>query len=251
MGSNISGFQNESDLISNLNEKRVYELNNNLKRFIYFLFGNLNENEIIYAHSGISGQKPDIIIEVNDSIKKVSVKIGTGNSVHQENINLFMEYLSSIGVSEDVQVELLKFHWGDGTIDNTGRFRDSSAEYKRTHENEINYINKELNNPKFLFKIVNRILFQGKSDLFDTVDAIYYGDYENGHWASCEEIFDYIASTRFLSDSIHFGPLNYQIWNRCLNFNPKTENRRYVMQVKWASLLQDIINIERNRRNNV
>ena len=46
---------------------------------------------------------------------------------------------------------------------------------------------------------------------------------------------------------IHFGPLTYQIWNRCLNFNPKTENRRNVMQVKWGSLEKDLIAINKER----
>ena len=94
---------------------------------------------------------------------------------------------------------------------------------------------------------MNRFIFQGKSLEYDIVDVIYYGDIEKGHWASKEEIFDYIINNKFYSDSIHFGPLNYQIWNRCLNFNPKTENRRAVMQIKWPSLLQDILNIERKR----
>ena len=251
MGSNLLGFQNENDLILHLNEKKIYELNDNLKRFIHFLFGNLNQNETIHAFSGINGQKPDIIIRINNNIKKVSVKIGNGNSVHQENIGLFMKYLSSIGVSKNILIELLKFHWADGTIDNTGNYRYSSAEYKNEHENEINLINSELNNPNFLLKLVTRILFQGKLDTFDIVDVIYYGNYKEGHWASSDEILDYIVSNQFHSDSVHFGPLHYQIWNRCLNFNPKTENRRNIMQIKWSSLLQDIINIERNRKNNV
>ena len=33
------------------------------------------------------------------------------------------------------------------------------------------------------------------------------------------------------------------------NFNPNTENRRRVMQVKWGSLLNDLLIIERNRKN--
>ena len=36
MGSNLSGFRNENDLISALNEKKIYELNENLKNLIKF-----------------------------------------------------------------------------------------------------------------------------------------------------------------------------------------------------------------------
>ena len=79
MGSNKSGFDNENELITELNNKRVNELNSNLKNFIYFLFYDLDGNERISAYTGISGQKPDIIIKINNEIKNVSVKIGNGN----------------------------------------------------------------------------------------------------------------------------------------------------------------------------
>ena len=249
MGSNKFGFKNENTLITELNNKKVSNLNLNLKNFIYFLFHNLNGNEKILAYPGIHGQKPDIIIEINDEIKNVSVKIGNGNSVHQENINLFINFLSSLNISEKIQFELLEFHWGDGTIDGTGTNRISSNEYKKIHSNEINFINSEFNKNYLLKNFLNRFIFQGKSLSYDIVDVIYYGDIKNGHWASREEIFDYILNHKFYSDSIHFGPLNYQIWNRCLNFNPNTEDRRKVMQIKWPSLLQDILNIERRRNN--
>ena len=90
---------------------------------------------------------------------------------------------------------------------------------------------------------------QGKSDDYDIVDALYYGNVNEGHWASKDEIIEYVVNNTFNLNSIHFGPLTYQIWNRCLNFNPNTENRRRVMQVKWGSLLNDLLIIERNRKN--
>ncbi len=247
MGSNKSGFDNENELITELNNKRVNELNSNLKSFIYFLFYDLDGNERISAYTGISGQKPDIIIKINNEIKNVSVKIGNGNSVHQEKVDLFINFLSSLKISKEIQNELLKFHWGDGTIDGTGTNRISSNEYKKIHSDKIEFINRGFNKNYLLKDFLNRFIFQGKSLEYDIVDVIYYGDIEKGHWASKEEIFDYILNNKFYSDSIHFGPLNYQIWNRCLNFNPKTENRRAVMQIKWPSLLQDILNIERKR----
>jgi hypothetical protein len=250
MGSNKSGFRNENSLIDELNGKKIIELNDNLKRFILFLFDSVSDEDTVNACSGKKGQKPDLIIKINDNIKKVSVKIGAGNSVHQESIDLFMDFLSSIGISENIKGEILKFHWGDGTIDGTGKNRISSAEYKIANTYAIQLINREVNEKKVLEKFVNRVLFQGKSLDFDIVDAIYYGNSQNGHWAKREEVVNYIVSNKFDSDSIHFGPLNYQIWNRCLNFNPKTENRRSVMQVKWASLLEDIINIEQRRNDN-
>lgn len=251
MGSNVLGFKNENNLIFSLNGKKVKDLNDNLKNFMNFLFMNLNSNDTILVSAGNTGQKPDMIVNVNNNIKRISIKIGNGNSVHQENIDLFMRYLSSIGISKETQLELLKYHWADGTINGTGKNRISGSEYKKINKNKINLINKEINQHNFLIQFVNRFLFQGKSSEYKTADAIYYGNSELGHWASKDEILKYILSNSFVSKSIHFGPLNYQVWNRCLNFNPKTEARRNIMQIKWSSLLQDIIYIERNRGNNV
>ena len=83
MGSNTNGFQNETDIIGYLNESTYNSLNDNMKKFIKFLYPSVKDNDIVYAGSGINGQKPDMIINVNNDKKYISIKIGTGNSVHQ------------------------------------------------------------------------------------------------------------------------------------------------------------------------
>ena len=228
MGSNTSGFQNETDLISALSNKLYAELNDNLKKFISFLFPQVNNNDKIKCYSGMVGQKPDIIIEINNKRKNVSIKKGSGNSVHQEDIDLFMDFLTTLDISEEAKIELLKYHWADGTTDGSGKIRVSSAEYKAEHQKEIDLINSELNKR----------------------DVVYYGTINEGHWATKDEIIKYMLNNKFAINSIHFGPLTYQIWNRCLNFNPNTENRRNVMQVKWGSLERDLLIIEKERVEN-
>lgn len=250
MGSNTSGFENETNLIHELSDKTILQLNNNLKKFILFLFPQINDNDLIKCYTGKAGQKPDIIVEVNNIKKKVSVKKGSGNSVHQEDIYLFMNFLTSLDIPENIKTELLKFHWADGTTDGSGKVRISSLEYKKSHEKEIEMINNELNKKESLIKLITRILFKGKNDSFDEVDVIYYGNINKGLWATKTEIINYMISNKFGINSIHFGPLTYQIWNRCLNFNPNTENRRSVMQVKWGSLERDLIIIENERDGN-
>lgn len=250
MSSNTSEFQNETDLISALSNKTYAELNDNLKKFILFLFPQVNNNDKIKCYSGIVGQKPDIIIDINNKRKNVSIKKGSGNSVHQEDIDLFMDFLTTLDISEEAKVELLKYHWADGTTDGSGKIRVSSAEYKVEHQKEIDLINSELNKREPLTKLITRVLFKGKSDKFDEADVIYYGTINEGHWATKGEIIKYMLNNKFDINSIHFGPLTYQIWNRCLNFNPNTENRRNVMQVKWGSLERDLLIIEKERVEN-
>lgn len=250
MGSNTSGFQNETDLISSLSNNTFEQLNDNLKKFISFLFPQVNKNDKIKCYSGMAGQKPDIIIEINGKKKNVSIKKGSGNSVHQEDIKLFMDFLTTLDVSEEAKIELLKYHWADGTTDGTGKIRISGTEYKIKHQKDINLINSELNKKGPLTKLITRVLFKGKSENFAEADVVYYGTINKGHWATKEEIIKYILNNKFDINSIHFGPLTYQIWNRCLNFNPNTENRRNIMQVKWGSLEKDLLNIEKERVEN-
>lgn len=152
MGSNTSGFQNETDLISVLSNKLYAELNDNLKKFISFLFPQVNNNDKIKYYSGMIGQKPDIIIEINNKRKNVSIKKGSGNSVHQEDIDLFMDFLTTLDISEETKIELLKYHWADGTTDGSGKIRVSSAKYKAEQQKEIDLINNELNKKEPLTK---------------------------------------------------------------------------------------------------
>lgn len=250
MGSNTSGFQNETDLISALANKYYLNLNNNLKNFISFLFPQVNDYDKIKCYSGMVGQKPDIIIEINNKRKNISIKKGSGNSVHQEDIELFIDFLTTLDISEEAKIELLKYHWADGTTNGSGKIRVSSAEYKAEHQNEIDLINSELNKKETLTKLITRVLFKGKNDEFDEADVVYYGTINKGHWATKNEIIKYMLNNNFDINSIHFGPLTYQIWNRCLNFNPNTENRRNVMQVKWGSLEKDLLIIEKERVEN-
>lgn len=250
MSSNVDGFMNETNLILYLKDKNFNDLNNNMKRFMLFLFPNIQPEDNIEAKNGKSGQKPDIEIIVNNISKNVSVKKGTGNSVHQESVYLFMDFLRSINVNHDAITELLKFHWADETDDGNGSCRLSSREYKKNHPNEIAFINKELNNPIIAKKIINRLLFQGKDNSYDTATYIYHGNINQGKWASNDEVFDYIENNDFFMDTVHIGPLSYQSWNSCLNYNPNTENRRKVMQAKWGSLNIDLIKIERKRNSN-
>lgn len=247
MGSNTSGFQNETDLIGALSNKLYRELNDNLKKFISFLFPQVNNNDKIQCRSGMVGQKPDIIIEINNKRKNVSIKKGSGNSVHQEDIDLFIDFLTNLNISEKAKNELLKYHWADGTIDGSGKTRISSAKYKAEHQKEIDLINSELNKKELLTKLITRVLFKGKSDKFEEADIVYYGTINKGHWATKDEIIKHMLNNKIDINSIHFGSLTYQIWNRCLNFNPNTENRRNVMQVKWGSLERDLLIIEKER----
>ncbi len=257
MASNKHGFDNENIIANYLNNKTFKDLNLNMKEFISWLFDfKISDNDIIYAGSvnkpigERKNPKPDIWIKVNSIIKNISIKEGSGNSVHQEPFSEFCEFLTSIGVEDDILNNLKFYHYGDDTIDGTGENRYSTATLKNSYKNKIQLVNSKLNANPFLDKVLNRILFAGtlKNPIY--VDVCYHGDINNGIWATRNEILDYLKNNMPNEMSgIMFSSLTYQPWTRDEHRTARHPERRMVMQVKWGSMAKDFIKIT-NRRNN-
>ena len=64
------------------------------------------------------------------------------------------------------------------------------------------------------------------------------------------EIINYLLEENNDHKGVFFSNLNYQVWNRCLNYNPKTEKRRHTMQFKWSSMVNDVKDIISRRNGN-
>ena len=102
MGTN--GLDNESIIVNHLNGKKFSEINDNLKRFLIFLniSRELNESTIISAQRLSKNVKTDIIITFNGRNYNISVKKGSGNSVHQETIKFFVEFINKHAVASEL-----------------------------------------------------------------------------------------------------------------------------------------------------
>ena len=255
MSSNRDGFQNETELANYINDTEYYnDMNSNMKQFLSFIFGetDINNRKIIATKpTGYARNiKPDIIISTDNIKKYISIKKGSGNSVHQESINDFTKFLSDIRIPNNIVQYLLEFHYGDGTTDGSGKQRISSINFKNLYPDKIQQINAEMNKPEILELLFNRFLFVGNAINAPRVDVVYHGTVENGLWASTNEITNHLLHNTFNRNNVSFSHLNYQVWNRCLNFNPKTEDRRQIMQIKWASLETDFIEIKQKRIRN-
>lgn len=149
VGSNIHGFNNEHDIVENLNGKKISELNSNLKKFInsICLENSMDVSKIDRIVSTIesnSNLKQDFYIKLGNKTFGISCKMGTGNSVHQERISDFNEFISrTLKASKDICDEFSFFIWADGTLDGTGSTekdsegniisRFTSSEYKRKY----------------------------------------------------------------------------------------------------------------------
>jgi hypothetical protein len=246
MGVFLNGFQNEDEFINYINSTGKFEnFNPNIQRFLNFLFNFELNKKVIKCKSGGTREKPDMIISCGNIEKAVSLKKGSGNSVHQEPLETFINFLKNTNVSYESIRNLLIYHYGDETDDDTGKFRYSASECCSRYKEMISFANQELNKKDILTKVLDRVLFLGNIPGAKKVDCIYYGNYENGLWASTEELNSYFLNNQFEGKGIYFASLTYQVWGRNNNFNAIHPDRRYVMQIKWSNIINDLTKVRK------
>jgi len=257
MSNNYHGFANEKTLAKYLNNKNFESLNDNMKNFISFVFSRqIANNEVILSDTtkkiGMKNPKPDIWVKIGAETKNISVKNGSGNSVHQEPLDEFCSFLKQIQATDDTINKLRLYHYGDGTYDGSGETRLSTPKVKVKYSTEITSVNTELNQPNFLAKIFDRILFSGSFEKPIVVDAVYHGSLDSGCFANREEILNYLISNTNPCEMkcIKFSQLTYQPWSRDPLKKAKYPNRRYVMQVKWGTIVSCIEEIAKGRKTN-
>lgn len=243
----INGFQNELEIKRELDNKNIKELNPMYRSFIEDLFSNINDSDLINCIIDDSNKKHDIIISIKNEKRYISIKKGIKNSVHVEGISSFIHFLIQNHVKRNVVIEYLKYHYADGSTNGTGINRLSAEEYKKENQEKIDMINAEINNKDLLIKVIDRFILKGNiSD--KSIDAILFGVNDDFIWIKKEDIIKVILSKKDLySSAVHFGPLTIQPLDRCLNYNPKYDKRRFCVQVKWYNLADDIIEFMNNR----
>lgn len=244
---NINGFQNELEIKEALNNKLVRELNPMYRDFIEDLFECAKDSDLINCAIDESNKKYDIVIFIGNEKRYVSIKKGIKNSVHVEGISSFIHFLIQNHVKRDVVIEYLKYHYADGSTNGTGKNRLSVEEYKKNNQEKIDMINTFLNKEDFLLKATDRFVLKGNISN-KRIDAILFGVDNDFVWIKKEDIIKVILSKKdAYSSAVHFGPLIIQPLDRCLNYNPKYEKRRFCVQVKWYNLVDDIIEFMNNR----
>lgn len=242
------GVRNEYRFIDAINGKKLNELSFLLQELILFLFPYIKKDTLIKCYKNLEYEKGDICIKVGCKVKYISIKMGHKNSVHCESIKKFKKFLESINISKETIKEILKYQYADGTIDGTGKFRQSSLEYKLDNKESISFINKELNNPEILRKIVNRFIVQGTQWHTHKIDLLIYGTPEDFFFITSKEIYTYILSKRNVySSSIHFSCLTLQPLSRVLDYNEKMNYMRHWIQIKWYNLEDNIIELMNQR----
>lgn len=244
------GIINEKTIINSLEGKYYYELNDNMKKFIYFIYPNIGLNDIIYSRKVNNLYKADIVIKINNVEKYISIKTGSENSVHVEKLDTFVKFLKEIKVNNNIINYLKLYHFGDDTYNGDGEKRYSAEESKLKYAKEILRFNKYVSYDNLLSKIIDRFLFIGNSNNKYEVDYIYYGNEKYAIWASREEILNFLINNKcYYMKTIHFSSLTFQNWCRNINKNKKSEKNRNYIQIKWFSIVSDLQKI-RNKYDN-
>ena len=239
-----TGFINEEELRNYINNKTYDRYNNNIKKFVSFVFGNsFNKTLPVKAEKRAGQLKPDLCLIHNGVEKYISVKKGSGNSVHQEHIKVFFPFVYEM-LGEASLNNLKLFHYGDGTTNDTGAVRYNASECKKRYTKEVTQLNNSINTPDNLRAFLDRFLFIGNISSV-SVDVVYHGTIESGLWASKSEIMNYLIKNNFNSNAVHFGSLTYQVWGRDEKRTAVHPDRRYVMQVKWGSNEKDLLQIRK------
>ncbi len=236
------GILNEIELERALNGHRISELNSNLRNFILTLFrpspAEIN-HEIIHAERTCNTRfKPDLIITFAGRTLKVSVKSGSGNSVHQEPIRTFVAYLRDQLQAPDAVInDLLFFHWGDGTLDGSGPVsaRLPARTIIENYPEKIATVQAFFT--EYLDVLLERFLSTGIYNL-GSVDWIYYGDRDSGSWQPISAV--YATLKQNFSNPLSVGGLNFQTYGRSLN--GQDDRRRRDIQLKWGNMAAFFLN---------
>lgn len=181
------GFENEKEFVRVFHNKKFNKLNFNLQLFIEDLFGPTTNESIIKCYQIEDKKKYDICIKINNKEKLISIKKGIKNSVHTEPVSEFFNFLKTNHIPRKLFVNLLKYHYADGTTNGTGKERISIEEYKPSHQEEIDEINNFFNNELLLKKYIERFIIKGRNSNLG-IDALLYGTPDDFIWIKTNDI---------------------------------------------------------------
>ena len=233
---NIGSFK-ELELAKSFNKKRYSKLPKNLKNVINNMYGSIEDNALIHCKQLEGTMKPDLEFEIKGEKHYVSMKSGSNGIVHQENIFQLCEHLKVIGISEYTIDTIQYFHFGDGTLDGSGKKRYQYRYLINWLAKRIKYANFELNaNRKFVMHIVNRCIFKGTDPNNILAEFVYNGDKEYGVIVSRKHILMHVKNNKYsYMDNLHIGPLIMHPHARYVDQKIKNVKRRNTIEFHWAN----------------
>jgi len=235
MGAN-TGFQNENEIRNELNLKMFSDLNENMQNLVKSSFS--SHEELIICEKIAGASKTDLQIRIGVETHNFSIKKGTGNAVHQEPVEQFLDYLNIFGANQSIKDEIRFYIWGDGTLDGNGSIDDrlSAHQLGRMYPDLVSSIKMffdEIKKPLLL-----RFLADG-AHANHPAKYIYYGTKDEGICCEMDKAMDWLCRQQS-SARIPVGKLTFQAWNRNINGGDRSEDKRGVIQIKWADIKSDL-----------
>ena len=238
----MNGYQNERDIVTRLNNQLIKDLPAHFQHWLRILF--IDHSSPLKVIKLNNEQKADIAIRCGSKTIYVSIKSGEGNSFHSEQIHTFIPFLRSIGVSESTLKTMVFFHYGDNTLNGTGRTRFTSAELRRKHSKYFNKASKELSNYHVIRHLISRCVVKGRYPNNFSIDGIYHGTINDGFFLPIDMIYKILLCNSNIrkNGTINMKMLTYQPGSRNLWGIPGTEQKRHNCEVKWRSFTKDALN---------
>lgn len=256
LGDNSHGNNNEKNFVDQIN---LYNKNKslNFKEFIKYICKNENieyyeEIKIKAIYETNSKLKQDLYIYIDDKKFNISLKMGSGNSVHQEKCEDFIKYIKNEFNATDKICNLWRFFlWADGTLDGKGnqekdedgniKCRFSSREFKTMYPKERKLLQEFIaQNEK---KLIEHFLFEGRHG--SEVDYIYHGTYKCGTWISKQKIIEYNLNNSNINADVgrclSVGRMSIQSWN--ISKKGNSEHKRGQIQIKYSKMEDDFNNL--------
>ena len=239
------GYQNEKDFVELFNNKYYHELDDNSKKFLKKLFNEVIDNdETIKSWKNKNVQKTDIFIKYKNYIKNISLKCGNGNSIHNEKIQEFKNYLEKLNIPYKIIDKYVSYHYAYKK-DESGKtdfsIQLSSEEYKKFYQNELDLFNKTINKTRIIVDMIDRFIIRGTNSDYD-IDALICGTINDYVWILKHDIYDLILSKRNQEfTSPHISCMTIGPKARCLNGNKTNIKDRYLVCIRWNFIKESII----------
>ena len=235
------GFLKEDEMVYHLNNKKVKELNHNLYHMLQELYGVLDEEETVTCYKTDDFIKPDFVIVYKGESRYVSMKSGRSIIVHSESIKSFVLFLRSLGVSKETQKTVLLYHYGDGTLDGSGKERYSYDKLRYLLHDRVMKANEEFQNIDIILAVIERCVFFGTKENAIRIDCLYHGDFEFGTVATTKQITKHLKRKKWnYLQNLHIGPLLLNPHARYIGTEIKNERRRQTINCSWTNLQNDI-----------
>lgn len=251
MASNPHGNSNEIEMASYLNDKKIKDLNLTMREFIKYicLTKGLKFDENIELKSEYERNnklKQDIYLTILGEKIGISLKMGSGNSCHQEKIEDFIAFIRTHCNATNEVCDLWRFFiWADGTLDGSGPLEKGSDGkilcrfntniFKKIYPDKRFALQQFLDSNKAV--LIERALFIGKYN--SNVDFVYHGTYKQGRWISKKEVIDFLVKQQPKSSNacLTIGSLTVQPWN--VSLSGSNENKRGEIQLKYGTMKKD------------